>query len=133
MLNVVRTRSLFAALLVIAVPPACATSSGRPIPPAPNVRGEPREVHPNDTTHTNRVTTNPDPGPVNEAEPVDICAQFDHDQQNALSAAEHERVYGCPPCPCGCVNGEIVCAPCAVCESFGPPSGPELAPKPGVE
>ncbi|MFH1810582.1 MAG: hypothetical protein ABIJ09_17705 [Pseudomonadota bacterium] len=68
--------------------------------------------------------------PRSPLQPVDVCAQFEREQQSALSPDEHMRTFGCPPCPCGCVNGQITCAPCAACESFG--EQPRLDPVPGV-
>ena len=77
------------------------------------------------TTVTREATLPPPPPPPNpEVVPVataqDACAQFNQAQQNRLSDDEHMKRYGCPPCPCACSNGRIVCAPCARCEAFGP-------------
>ncbi len=61
----------------------------------------------------------------------DLCAEFN--SRPRLSDDEHMRRYGCPPCPCACVNGQITCAPCVRCEGFGdrsvvpPPSPPPEA------
>lgn len=70
----------------------------------------------------------PQPAPPPEpetvvAEPVELvdpCADF---EASRLDAGEHQRQYGCPPCPCSCVDGEVVCAPCLPCEAYGP--GPD--------
>jgi len=53
--------------------------------------------------------------PEKRAKP-DACAELNARPQ--LSAEEHQRRYGCPPCPCACVHGQIICAPCAACEGF---------------
>ncbi len=83
-----------ATLLVGLASAACAT----PAPPQPQ------------STATAVVTPND-----SDAPPVkDTCAEFNR-RQNSIDRAEHERRYGCPPCPCACVNGEIRCAPCARC------------------
>ena len=79
--------------------------------------------------NTNTETTQAVVPNTDLVEPVrleDPCAAFDHRQKNALSREEHERQYGCPPCPCVCDNGEIVCAPCMACEAFGEPADESL-------
>jgi hypothetical protein len=48
----------------------------------------------------------------------DVCEQFNN--RPRLSDEEHMRIYGCPPCPCACIDGEIRCAPCAVCQPPNP-------------
>lgn len=48
----------------------------------------------------------------------DLCEALNRNQSK-LTPEEHMRRYGCPPCPCACNNGQIVCAPCAACEGFG--------------
>ena len=47
-------------------------------------------------------------------ESPDECAAF-NTRQDAIDADAHMNTYGCPPCPCACVNGVITCAPCALC------------------
>lgn len=64
------------------------------------------------------------PGPAEPTRsprlPDDGCAAFYEEQRTALSPAEHQRLFGCPPCPCACVGGQITCAPCAVCQPSPP-------------
>ena len=47
--------------------------------------------------------------------PPDPCAAFNARKEGELSDEEHLRRYGCPKCPCACIDGEIRCAPCEVC------------------
>ncbi len=69
------------------------------------------------------------PDAVVPAPAPDRCEEFNRNQSR-LTALEHERRYGCPPCPCACHNGQITCAPCAACEAFGPPPVPPDQPVP---
>ena len=55
--------------------------------------------------------------PVDEA--VDYCERFNREEAQRRAAGS--ACY----CPCACVNGEISCAPCVVCE---PSHGPVLEP-----
>ncbi|MEK7703542.1 MAG: hypothetical protein AAB426_01175 [Myxococcota bacterium] len=64
------------------------------------------------------ATSSSDADDVHPAPAEDVCGEFNR-RQSQLSADEHMRVYGCPPCPCACHNGQITCAPCAACEAFG--------------
>lgn len=72
-----------------------------------------------------------DCGPCSAPVAVEIegpCGDFD--ARPELSPEEHMRRYGCPPCPCVCKNGEIICAPCVACEGFGDGSRVEPIPEP---
>jgi formylmethanofuran dehydrogenase subunit E len=57
--------------------------------------------------------------PAQPAVATDPCADFNAQQKNRLSDEEHMKQFGCPPCPCACVNGRVTCAPCAACAGFG--------------
>ena len=74
-----------------------------------------------------RPATQPAPEPVVA---VDACAEFNRSQRQGLSPEAHEQQFGCPPCPCACVNGQVTCAPCAACEGFGGPRDKQVA-RPG--
>lgn len=66
-----------------------------------------------------------EPGPA-----TDACAEFDRQQASRLTPEEHQAQFGCPPCPCACIKGEIRCAPCVPCNVHGDPRRPNpLAPK----
>ena len=67
-----------------------------------------------------QATGEPDAAVAVPQEPVvtakeDRCADFNR-SRSTLSDAEHQERYGCPPCPCACNDGQIVCAPCAACD-----------------
>lgn len=107
---------------------ACATRP--PVSPAETAEGDLRSER-----SPAEDPASPDAGlsavevpPADSAE--DRCAAFNREQANRLSDAEHQRIYGCPPCPCACVDGEIRCAPCAHCDPVGPPSPPPPPPSP---
>ena len=95
---------------------ACATlkTSGEPVPAV-------EEQHVTSKADTRDKNGDAKVGSEPRDEALGGCEQFEQNQQNALSAKEHEAQFGCPPCPCSCVNGKIVCAPCAACESFAEP------------
>jgi len=60
--------------------------------------------------------------------PSGPCAEYEN--RTRLSAEAHTERYGCPPCPCSCVNGELLCAPCAVCNPSEPIMEPIQAKQP---
>lgn len=74
------------------------------------------------------VATTESPEGRAPAATLDPCAAFNASQANALSEAEHQARYGCPPCPCACSEGRVVCAPCAACEARPPPPPDTMAP-----
>ena len=66
--------------------------------------------------------------PLDPVEVQDPCASYNESQKNRLSDQQHIETYGCPPCPCACINGKITCAPCARCVPQDRPK-PRLEPK----
>jgi hypothetical protein len=70
--------------------------------------------------------------PIPEPKPLDMCEEFNRQEANKLSDSEHLARYGCPPCPCSCMNGQITCAPCVACDesAFLPKKGPVPSPPP---
>jgi hypothetical protein len=65
-----------------------------------------------------RVVERPVESAAESQAAADVCAEFNRQQAQALSPEEHMRTFGCPPCPCACVNGRVTCAPCAACGGF---------------
>ena len=54
-----------------------------------------------------------------------LCADFK--APTAENAKQHIETFGCPPCPCECVNGEIRCASCPPCGADEPPENSDQA------
>lgn len=74
---------------------------------------------------TRAEATRVDPVESPHPDPVDPCGLGARPQ---LSAEEHMRIYGCPPCPCACVDGQLRCAPCVACRPNDGDLRPSLGP-----
>lgn len=107
------TASSCAAPAEIGPPKVVAPSASAPVEPrvTPAGSGSEKVTSVETTSDDATVVATPQPDP---------CDEFNRNQSR-LSFEEHVREFGCPPCPCACINGEIRCAPCIPCEPTPPP------------